>query len=350
MAVAKPLVQAASTPAGDHTGLLSDAPSPVAFDAPGFRPPVASAPRLTAAQGELLRQITVLDEYGDRRAIYIPAERPLTVFVDKRELVTLMTLGASPELLVLGYLLNQRLVAEVAEVESITVDWEVGAAAVRTHGGIADLAAKTARRVVTTGCGQGTVYGDMMSQLDRVQLPSAATARIRQSTLQALLEQMRQRNSIHRKAGSVHGCALFMTSGSHGDRPASPALPSRRPEPAGGPAVHCELLMFVEDVGRHNAIDTIAGWMGLHGVRGADKTFYTTGRLTSEMVMKSAQMGVPIIVSRNGVTAMGHGLAEQLGMTLFGRAANRHFLCYTGFERFDSEPEPQRTAVRVVAG
>ena len=189
--------------------------------------------------------------------------------------------------------------------------------------GIADIAQKTARRVVTTGCGQGTVFGDMMSQLGSVRLPDASQARIRQTTLHALLEQMRQRNSIHRKAGSVHGCALFCSA---------------------------ELLMFVEDVGRHNAIDTIAGWMGLHGVAGADKTFYTTGRLTSEMVMKSAQMGVPIIVSRNGVTAMGHGLAEQLGMSLFGRAANRHFLCYTGFERFDSEPEPQRAQVRVVSG
>jgi FdhD protein len=110
------------------------------------------------------------------------------------------------------------------------------------------------------------------------------------------------------------------------------------------------MLRFIEDVGRHNAIDTIAGWMALHGVDGGDKTFYTTGRLTSEMVMKAAQLGVPIIVSRNGVTAMGHDLAERLGMTLFGRAANRHFLCYTGFDRFDSEPEPQRAAVRVVSG
>ena len=298
-------------------------PAPSAFDAPAARPPVAGAPRLTAAVGELLREINVLDEYGERRSLYIPAERPLTVFVDKRELVTLMTLGACPELLVLGYLLNQRLVAEVAEVESITVDWDVGAAAVKTHAGIADLAAKTAHRVVTTGCGQGTVFGDAMDQLGSVRLPDAASARIHQATLHQLLEQMRLRNSIHRKAGSVHGCALFQGSA---------------------------LLAFVEDVGRHNAIDTIAGWMGLHGVAGADKTFYTTGRLTSEMVMKSAQMGVPIIVSRNGVTAMGHGLAEQLGMTLFGRAANRHFLCYTGFERFDSEPEPQRAPVRVVAG
>ena len=299
------------------------APAPSAFDAPAARPPLAGAPRLTAAVGELLREISVQDEYGERRSIHIPAERPLTVFVDKRELVTLMTLGACPELLVLGYLLNQRLVADVTEVESITVDWDVGAAAVKTHGGITDLAAKTAHRVVTTGCGQGTVFGDAMDQLGSVRLPDAASARIRQATLHQLLEQMRQRNSIHRKAGSVHGCALFQGA---------------------------VLLAFVEDVGRHNAIDTIAGWMGLHGVAGADKTFYTTGRLTSEMVMKSAQMGVPIIVSRNGVTAMGHGLAEQLGMTLFGRAANRHFLCYTGFERFDSEPELQRTTVRVVAG
>ena len=303
--------------------MLPEPVAPLAFDVPRCPQPVAGAPRLTAACGELLREITVLDEYGDRRHIHIPAERPLTVFVDRRELVTLMTLGASPELLVLGYLCNQRLVDAVHEIDSITVDWDVGAAAVKTRNGITDLAGKTARRVVTTGCGQGTVFGDLMAQLDTVQLPDASAARIRQSTLHAMLEQMRQRNSIHRKAGSVHGCALFQGT---------------------------ELLMFVEDVGRHNAIDTIAGWMALHGVTGADKVFYTTGRLTSEMVMKSAQMGVPIIVSRNGVTAMGHGLAEQLGMTLFGRAANRHFLCYTGFERFDSEPEPQRAAVRVVVG
>jgi len=284
---------------------------------------VPGAPRLTDASCELLREITILDEYGDRRCIHIPAERPLTIFVDRRELVTLMTLGARPELLVLGYLRNQRLIARVQEVESVTVDWDVGAAAVRTHGGVADIAAKTAHRVVTTGCGQGTVFGDVMSQLDTVTLPDAQSARIRQGTLQRMLETMRQQDSIHRKAGSVHGCALFRGA---------------------------EMLMFIEDVGRHNAIDTIAGWMSLHGVEGGDKAFYTTGRLTSEMVMKAAQLGVPIIVSRNGVTAMGHELASRLGMTLFGRAANRHFLCYTGTERFDSEPEPQRAPVRVVAG
>jgi FdhD protein len=285
--------------------------------------PVVGAPRLTQARGELLREIRILDEYGAQRTILIPCERPLTVFVDKRELVTLMTLGAMPELLVLGYLRNQRLIERVEQVASITVDWDVAAAAVHTHGGLADLESRTARRVVTTGCGQGTVYGDMMTQIDALTLPDASLARIRQSTLHRMLETMRQQDSIHRKAGSVHGCALFRGA---------------------------EMLMFVEDVGRHNAIDTISGWMALHGIDGGDKAFYTTGRLTSEMVMKAAQIGVPIIVSRNGVTAMGHEMAHKLGMTLFGRAANRHFLCYTGFERFDSEPEPQRAAVRLVVG
>jgi FdhD protein len=294
-----------------------------ALNPPPARLPVAGAPHLTQARTEMLREITILDEYGERRSIFIPCERPLTVFVDRRELVTLMTLGALPELLVLGYLRNQRLIEHVEQVASITVDWDVSAAAVRTHGGLVDLAARTARRVVTTGCGQGTVFGDMMDQIGSLVLPDAASARIRQSTLHRMLETMRQQDSIHRKAGSVHGCALFR----------------------GG-----EMLMFVEDVGRHNAIDTISGWMALHGVGGADKAFYTTGRLTSEMVMKSAQIGVPIIVSRNGVTAMGHEMATRLGMTLFGRAANRHFFCYTGMERFDSEPEPQRAAVRVVSG
>jgi FdhD protein len=278
---------------------------------------------MTAARDPLLREIEVMDEYGERRTISIPAERPLTVFVDKREVVTLMTLGASPELLVLGWLRNQRLVQDLADIASITVDWEVGAAAVYTRSGIPDLDTRTGRRVVTTGCGQGTVFGDVMEQVDAIRLPDARAARIRQGTLNGLLDVMRQQDSIHRKAGSVHGCALFLGT---------------------------QLLMFIEDVGRHNAIDTIAGWMWLHGVDGGDKAFYTTGRLTSEMVMKAAHMGVPIVVSRNGVTQMGHDLATRLGMALFGRAANRHFLCYTGFDRFDSEPEVHRASVRVVAG
>jgi FdhD protein len=275
------------------------------------------APRLTAACAPLTHAIDVLDEFGATRRIAIPAERALTVFVDKRELVTLMTLGAAPELLVLGYLRNQRLVASIDDIESITVDWEVQAAAVKTRAGIEDFDRKTAKRVVTTGCGQGTVFGDLMGDVASIRLPAASDprARIRQSTLYELLNAIRVQESTYKSAGSVHGCALFRQS---------------------------ELLTFVEDVGRHNAIDTIAGWMWLHGMGGDDKIFYTTGRLTSEMVIKSAQMGVPIVVSRSGITQMGHQLALQLGLALFGRATNRHFICYSGFERFDAEPEPAR--------
>jgi FdhD protein len=269
---------------------------------------------LTDARAPLTHDLEVLDEFGERRRIAIPSERPLTVFVDRRELVTLMTLGAAPELLVLGYLRNQRLVEGPDDVESITVDWDVATAAVKTRGGIVDLEAKTARRVITTGCGQGTVFGDLMDEIDAIELPGVAepSARLSQATLCRLLNAMRVQESTYKSAGSVHGCALFRQD---------------------------EMLCFVEDVGRHNAIDTIAGWMWLHGVQGPDKIFYTTGRLTSEMVIKSAQMQVPIIVSRSGITQMGLELAQRLQMCLFGRASNRHFICYCGFERFDAEPE-----------
>ncbi len=242
----------------------------------------------------------------------------MTVFVDNRELVTLMTLGSAPELLVLGYLRNQRLVESVADLDSITVDWDVNAAAVKTRYGIERFDEKTAKRVVTTGCGQGTVFGDLMGDIDSIRLRPAdePSARLSQAALYGLLDAVRRQESTYKSAGSVHGCALFRQS---------------------------DLLTFVEDVGRHNAIDTIAGWMWLHGVDGSDKIFYTTGRLTSEMVIKSAQMGVPIIVSRSGITQMGYEVAVRLGLALFGRATNRHFICYCGFDRFDAEPEPQRS-------
>jgi FdhD protein len=284
-------------------------------------------PHLTSASLPLTREVEVLDEFGQRRTLHIPAERPLTLYVDKREVVTLMTLGAAPELLTLGYLRNQQLVTSLGDIESITVDWDVAAAAVKTRSGrTADVEARTARRIVTTGCGQGTMFGSLMEQVDSVKLPPPAAARVRQSMLPALNEAMRRVDSVHRRAGSVHGCALFRGT---------------------------EMLTFVEDVGRHNAIDTIAGWMWMHGDsslgQGGDKIFYTTGRLTSEMVTKAAQLGVPIVVSRNGVTQMGYELALRLGMALFGRASQRHFICYCGFDRFDAEPEPERPPVRVVA-
>ena len=276
-------------------------------------------PRLTSASAPLVQDVSVLDEYGARRIISIPAERALTVFVDKRELVTLMTLGAAPELLVLGYLRNQRLVESLADIDSITVDWDVNAAAVKTRAGIERFDEKTAKRIVTTGCGQGTVFGDLMNELDTLHLPRVddPRSRLSQATLYGLLNAMRVQESTYKSSGSVHGCALFCQD---------------------------QLLTFVEDVGRHNAIDTIAGWMWLHGVQGADKIFYTTGRLTSEMVIKSAQMSVPIVVSRSGITQMGLELAQRLRMALFGRATNRHFICYCGSERFDAQPEPARPA------
>ena len=283
-------------------------------------------PRLTAARAPQTHSISVLDEHGQRQQVSIPAERALTVFVDKRELVTLMTLGAAPELLVLGYLRNQRLVDSVHDIESVTLDWDVGAAAVKTRAGIDDFERKTAHRVVTTGCGQGTVFGGLMDEIDRVDLPAPHQARISQRGLYALLDAMRRQDSTYKSAGSVHGCALFTLT----------------PDDA-------RLELFVEDVGRHNAIDTIAGWMWLQGVGGADKAFYTTGRLTSEMVIKSAQMGVPIVVSRSGITQMGHELATRLGLALFGRAMNKHFLCYSGFERFDGDAALAAPAAAPVA-
>jgi len=278
--------------------------------------PTADLPRLTQAQAPLTRAVEVVNEHGQTRQLEIPAERPLTVYVDRRELVTLMTLGAHPEWLVLGYLLNQRLIRAATEVESITVDWEVGAAAVKTHHGIADLSEKTAKRVVTTGCGQGSVFGDLMADVDTIALPDAT---LTQSALYGIVNTIRLHDSVYKAAGSVHGCALFQ-----GDT----------------------LLMFVEDVGRHNAIDAIAGWMALQpsdsppdsaqqrtGLRADNKVFYTTGRLTSEMVIKSAQMGVPIVISRSGITQMGHAVAQRLNLCAIGRATNKRFLCFSAPQR-----------------
>jgi FdhD protein len=266
-------------------------------------------PHLTQARAELTRHIEVVNEHGVREQVAIPAERALTVYVDKREIVTLMTLGAHPEWLVLGYLRNQRLVGDVSQVESITVDWEAGedgagVAAVKTRHGIADIAARTEKRVVTTGCGQGSVFGDLMGEVDSLQLPDA---RISQARLYAVLNAIRLQETTYKSAGSVHGCALF-----HGE----------------------QMQIFVEDVGRHNAIDTIAGWMWMNGVAAyADSIFYTTGRLTSEMVIKSAQMGVAVVVSRSGITQMGYDVATRLQLCTIGRATNKHFLCYTSPER-----------------
>ena len=278
-------------------------------------------PTLTRAKAPLTCEVEVLNEHGERLSMSIPAERPLTVYVDKRELVTLMTLGAHPELLVLGYLRNQRLISHASQVESITVDWDVGAAAVKTRDGINDLDEKTARRVVTTGCGQGSVFGGLMDEVDQLELPAEAC--ITQRQLYSLINTIRLQESTYKSAGSVHACAMFSLRGE---------------EP--------EMLLFVEDVGRHNAIDTIAGWLWMSfaaspatsGAAVPGLAFYTTGRLTSEMVIKSAQMGVPVVVSRSGITQMGHQIAQSVGVCAIGRATNKRFVCYAGAERLLLEP------------
>jgi FdhD protein len=286
-------------------------------------PPVLK-PRLTQAQAALTRTVQVCNELGERSEVEIPAERALTVYLDKRELVTLMTLGGQPELLVLGFLRNQRLIDSVEQIESVTVDWTVGegelgepgVAAVKTRPGANVAVQRSAERVVTTGCGQGSVFGDLMLSIDEIQLPAA---QITQTQLYGLVNTIRLQESTYKSSGSVHGCALFQ--GDH-------------------------MLMFVEDVGRHNAVDTIAGWMWMNDISGHDKVFYTTGRLTSEMVIKSAQMGIPVVVSRSGITQMGLGVAQRVGLCAIGRATNKRFLCFSAPERLVWQPEliPPATA------
>ncbi|MEH6436522.1 formate dehydrogenase accessory sulfurtransferase FdhD [Massilia sp. DD77] len=274
-------------------------------DLPRYRP------QLSDSRASLTQEVLAVDERGRRSTIAIPAERPLTVYVDKRELVTLMTLGGAPEALTLGYLRNQRLVRNIEDIVSIQVDWEVDSVAVVTRSGIADVEERTAKKVVTTGCGQGSVFGGLMDEVDRIVLPP--DARLPQSVVYRIVELIRTQQSIYKQAGSVHGCALFSNTG--------------------------ELLYFVEDVGRHNAVDAIAGLMWLDGLEGADKLFYTTGRLTSEMVIKGAQMGIPFLLSRSGTTQMGHMVAERVGMSLLARCTGKHFLLLAGHERLVFEPD-----------
>jgi len=266
-------------------------------------------PRLSQARTPLTCQIEAMDENGQLRTLAIPVERALTVYVDKRELITLMTLGARPEWLVLGYLRNQGLISSAAQLDSITVDWEVGAAAVKTRSGIEAIEERTAQRVVTTGCGQGSVFGGLMDQVQGLRL--ADSARISQAQIHSLVETIRLSESTYKSAGSVHACALF-------------SLSTAQPE----------MLLFIEDVGRHNAVDTIAGWTWLNPQAASGPlALYTTGRLTSEMVIKAAQMGVPFVISRSGITQMGHQVAQTVGLCAIGRALNRRYLCFSHPQR-----------------
>ena len=271
-------------------------------------------PLLTQNARPATYTVEARDENGAVVPTPIAGEHPLTLYVDKQEIVTLMTLGAAPEALAIGFLRNQRLVNSIEEIVSVQVDWDVNAVAVTTRGGLVDLEKKTEKRTATTGCGQGTVFGDLMADIDSIQLDDSM--RVEEETLLALLTAMRLHESIYKQAGAVHGCAL---------------------------AKDAEILTFVEDVGRHNAVDAIAGWMWLEGIDGADKIFYTTGRLTSEMVIKAAQMRIPVLVSRSGLTKMGHEVASKVGLTMIGRAVGKHYLLFTGAHRLlkkGSSPSP----------
>ena len=248
------------------------------------------------------RPVNAKDEFGEERALNIAGEYPLTIKVDDAEVVTLMTLGTYPEKLTLGYLRNQRLIDDISDIAEVKVDWERETVDVSTaHGkGIVDLHEKISKRTVTSGCGQGTIFSCTLDKLYDTRLPRVE---IKQSTIYALLKTINSHNEIYRAAGAVHGCALCDGA---------------------------NILYFVEDVGRHNATDTIAGEMWLDGISGNDKIFYTTGRLTSEIVMKAAHMGVPVLISRSGITCMGLELAQDLGVTMVARAKGRHFLVYNG--------------------
>ena len=253
-----------------------------------------------------------IDETGAARDTAVAGEHPLTLYVDKREILTLMTLGAAPVALAIGYLRNQRLIDRIEDTISVQVDWDVHAVAINTRRGLKDLDAKLGKRTTTSGCGQGTVFGELMDEIDSVKLP--AGVQMTRSTLYALLDRVRLHETIYKQAGAVHGCALATN-----DDGAS------------------EILYFVEDVGRHNAVDAIAGRMWLDRVDGGDKIFYTTGRLTSEMVIKAAQMGIPFLVSRSGLTQMGYEIAQKVGITMIGRATGKHFLLFSGGERFHAD-------------
>jgi FdhD protein len=266
---------------------------------------MAYRPQISHASRPATYTVEARDETGALQPTPIAGEHPLTLFVDKREILTMMTLGAAPEALAIGFLRNQRLVTSIEEIVAVNVDWEVNAVAVTTRNGLADLEARTGKRTATTGCGQGTVFGDLMEDIDSIRLRD--DVRLEEDTLFGVLNAVRVHESIYKQAGAVHGCAL---------------------------AKGAEILTFVEDVGRHNAVDAIAGWMWLEGVDGSDKIFYTTGRLTSEMVIKAAQMGIPFLVSRSGLTKMGHEIAEKVGITMIGRAVNRRYLLFTGEQRF----------------
>ncbi|WP_455222154.1 formate dehydrogenase accessory sulfurtransferase FdhD [Kaarinaea lacus] len=273
-------------------------------------------PELSQAGLAPTHTISATDEFGETRSVQIAGESPLTLYVDDREIVTLMTLGTHPEALALGYLRTQRFIDSVEQIKSVHVDWRTESVKVVTWNGVEGWDEKLKKRTITTGCGQGTVFSCTLDKLYTVNLP---TVTIHQSGIYGLLDNIHQYNEIYKKAGAVHGCGLCHNT---------------------------DISMFVEDVGRHNAADAIAGYMWLEHMQGGDKIFYTTGRLTSEIVMKVAQMEIPVLLSRSGATHMGLELAQELGVTMIARAKGKHFLVYNGAENIVFDAQPKRLPLR----
>jgi len=269
-------------------------------------------PEMTNAGLDATASVTSHNEYNEAIEGSIAIERALTIYLDKREVVTLMTLGNHPELLILGWLRNQRLVEDIEAIKAIQVDWETDSVAITTHAGVEDLDNKLSHKTVTTGCGQGTMFGDLMDNIDKVSLQQPP---LKQSSIYGLLQTLNEYNEVYKNAGAVHGCALC--------------------------SENLGIEQFIEDVGRHNAVDAIAGYMWLNDLQGENKLFYTTGRLTSEMVIKVTLMGIPVLLSRSGITRMGLDIAQKVGVTLIARAKGRHFLVYHGREFIDFDAMPE---------
>ncbi|HXF55147.1 MAG TPA: formate dehydrogenase accessory sulfurtransferase FdhD [Hyphomicrobiaceae bacterium] len=250
-----------------------------------------------------------IDHEGKAVATSVVTERPLTLFLNAREIVTMMTIGDHPDLLAVGYLLNQNMLKADDEITAIDYAEDIDTVVVRTKRQT-DYEEKLKKKVQTSGCAQGTVFGDLMEEFDRIEL--SRSAKLKTSWLYALTKKINTAPSLYLKAGAIHGCVLCEQ-----DRP----------------------LIYMEDVGRHNAVDKIAGYMFLNGISPEDKIFYTTGRLTSEMVIKTVKMRIPILISRSGFTAWGVDLAKKANLTLIGRARGKRFVALAGEERivFDAD-------------
>lgn len=261
------------------------------------------------ADPRLTERVEGIDHDGGPVAASVTVERPLTLFLNSREIVTMMTICDYPEYLAIGYLVNQNMLGPDDEVTGIDYDEDIETVIVRTAAET-DFEDKLKKKTLTSGCAQGTVFGDVMESFEDARLP--AGARIKTSWLYALVKKINTMPSLYLEAGAIHGCVLCRE-----DR----------------------VLLYMEDVGRHNAVDKIAGYMFLNGVSGGDKIFYTTGRLTSEMVIKTVQMGIPILASRSGFTAWGVDLARRVGLTLIGRARGKRFVALAGEDRIDYDAD-----------